>query len=73
MLDKRPLTWYNDLMTTTQIPQYDINWQEADHTVDAIGDAIEAGIAEYNKQTQLYILKRLEDVVANLIFDRTPQ
>lgn len=62
-------------MTTTQTdqPQYDINWKEADHTIDAIGDFIEEAIAEYNKQTQLYILGRLEDVVSNLIFDRTPQ
>lgn len=58
-------------MTTTQTSN--INWQEADSTIDAIAAAIEDGISEDDKETQVYILKNLEDVVSNLIFDRAPQ
>lgn len=60
-------------MTTTQTPQHDIDYQQADQETDDVADSIELTIAGYNKQTQLYILKALEDVVSNLIFDRTPQ
>lgn len=75
MLDKAHLSWYNDLMTTTQIPHRNTNIDNraGDEAIDVIGDFIEDTIADVNKDTQLYILKYLEDVVANLIFDRTPQ
>lgn len=50
-----------------------INYRTADPIIDAIDADIKARLEDVDPDDALYILATLDDVVSNIIFDRTPK